>query len=309
MAQWIVFLPHGILDMWKHFIAGTVVFVVALSTSSNGIQGQEPAEQNVEADAPEFPSEIVDRLFEMAVSDPSNSIRRNALIACASLPNEFDRFREAVSMCLDSPDVALRRQAVMYLPQVDLAPERKVAAAMDLLEARFVDRGKGFSMRESYNTPALEILDQHSELAEKELVSRLSENGPMTVFYLELANWVEIDLRENMDHLQELSKSDSPEVRGRTVLLWSKYLSIAMTKRAQAKHSVDRKDIDPKMFAYAERIIGRYDQDGSGSLVEQEWQPMLMSPASADVDHDGIITVEEYAAYLARRSQPNRSKR
>ena len=35
--------------MWKHFIAGTVVFVVALSTSSNGIQGQEPAEQNVEA--------------------------------------------------------------------------------------------------------------------------------------------------------------------------------------------------------------------------------------------------------------------
>ncbi|KLU03889.1 hypothetical protein RISK_004296 [Rhodopirellula islandica] len=95
MAQWIIFLPHGILDMWKHFIVGTVVFVVALSTSSNGIQGQEPAEQNVEADATQFPSEIVDRLFEMAVSDPSNSIRRNALIACAQLPNEFDRFRLA----------------------------------------------------------------------------------------------------------------------------------------------------------------------------------------------------------------------
>ncbi|KLU03888.1 hypothetical protein RISK_004295 [Rhodopirellula islandica] len=47
----------------------------------------------------------------------------------------------------------------------------------------------------------------------------------------------------------------------------------------------------------------RTNSIGSGWLVEQEWQPMLMSPASADVDHDGIITVEEYAAYLARRSR------
>jgi hypothetical protein len=63
------------------------------------------------------------------------------------------------------------------------------------------------------------------------------------------------------------------------------------------------KEINPKMLEYAERIIGRYDQDDSKSLNEREWKQMLMSPASADLNQDKIITIEEYALHMHNRSK------
>lgn len=60
---------------------------------------------------------------------------------------------------------------------------------------------------------------------------------------------------------------------------------------------------DEKMISYAERIIGRYDANEDKKLVASEWKKMLMSPAAADANRDGAITVTEYAWWMQSRSR------
>lgn len=70
--------------------------------------------------------------------------------------------------------------------------------------------------------------------------------------------------------------------------------------------SADTGPVEPseKMIAYARNIIQRYDKDEDGALIETEWKSMLLSPAAADADGDGRLTVMEYAGYWeAKRKQ------
>ena len=55
---------------------------------------------------------------------------------------------------------------------------------------------------------------------------------------------------------------------------------------------------DAKLVAYANRIVGRYDSNKDGALTPSEWGEMLMSPAKADADGDGRVTIDEYARWL-----------
>ncbi len=54
----------------------------------------------------------------------------------------------------------------------------------------------------------------------------------------------------------------------------------------------------PKVMRYARRIIGRYDNNGDGWLVADEWQSMRGNPERADKNRDGRLTVEEFASYV-----------
>jgi Ca2+-binding EF-hand superfamily protein len=58
----------------------------------------------------------------------------------------------------------------------------------------------------------------------------------------------------------------------------------------------------PKYIEYAERIVGRYDKNEDKKLTASEWDKMLMSPAGADANRDGAITVEEYALWMQSRA-------
>lgn len=60
---------------------------------------------------------------------------------------------------------------------------------------------------------------------------------------------------------------------------------------------------DSKYMEYAERIIGRYDGNEDKKLTASEWDKMLMSPADADADRDGMITVDEYAWWMQSRAK------
>jgi hypothetical protein len=62
-------------------------------------------------------------------------------------------------------------------------------------------------------------------------------------------------------------------------------------------------NLDPKYTSYAQRIIGRYDKNQDGSLSEDEYSKMLMSPLDADLDKDGKIDVIEYARWMSERSK------
>jgi hypothetical protein len=58
--------------------------------------------------------------------------------------------------------------------------------------------------------------------------------------------------------------------------------------------------IPAKCLRLAQRVIKKYNRDGSGTLRANEWPPEYGKLADADANHDGAVTVEELAEYLAR---------
>lgn len=61
--------------------------------------------------------------------------------------------------------------------------------------------------------------------------------------------------------------------------------------------------VDEKYIKVGQRIIDRYDKNGDKSLTASEWEKMLMSPADADANRDGRITVEEYGLWMMSREK------
>ncbi|MFG0267223.1 MAG: HEAT repeat domain-containing protein [Rhodopirellula sp. JB055] len=239
----------------------------------------------------------------MSVSDPSAEIRINALQACANIPDEGDRLKDAVEHCLDASDLTVRLTAIQLLDRVELKPLRKVDAAIDYLEMRCQTPERRAPLNHRSMSPAIDVLKSHMGEANAALADRLEETGPMTLLHLQLGGLLDFDVVENEDRLTAQSKSGDQEVRREVVLLWSKYFASVAAKQSQPELSEKLKEINPKMLEYAERIIGRYDRDGSRSLDAKEWESMLMSPVAADHNHDGIVTIEEYALYMQNRSK------
>jgi len=62
-------------------------------------------------------------------------------------------------------------------------------------------------------------------------------------------------------------------------------------------------NLDPKLTKYAQRIVDRYDKNQDGSLTEDEYSKMLMSPLAADLDKDGKIDLIEYARWMSDRTK------
>jgi hypothetical protein len=58
--------------------------------------------------------------------------------------------------------------------------------------------------------------------------------------------------------------------------------------------------IPAKIRRYAQRVVKQLDHNGSGALEVGEWASLAGDPRQIDANHDGIITVDELAAYLAR---------
>lgn len=54
-------------------------------------------------------------------------------------------------------------------------------------------------------------------------------------------------------------------------------------------------------FDWAKKQIAKYDKDGDGALVASEWEKMLVKPKGADTDGDGVLTVQEYAEFRAKK--------
>lgn len=55
-----------------------------------------------------------------------------------------------------------------------------------------------------------------------------------------------------------------------------------------------------KMRRYAERVVKKLDRNGNGTLEAAEWASLPGDPRLIDANHDGVITVDELSAYLAR---------
>ncbi len=76
----------------------------------------------------------------------------------------------------------------------------------------------------------------------------------------------------------------------------------ASSSSATAASAIPGK-LDDKLVTYAKRIIDRYDKNKDQALTASEWESMLMSPAAADTNRDGRVTIEEYAISMQMRSK------
>ena len=64
--------------------------------------------------------------------------------------------------------------------------------------------------------------------------------------------------------------------------------------------------IPGKLLRHAQRLVKKLDRNGSGAVEVKEWQPTFGDPRKVDRNHDGVISAEELAGYLAEyaRSHP-----
>ncbi len=69
--------------------------------------------------------------------------------------------------------------------------------------------------------------------------------------------------------------------------------------RAAEPASVVAQSVPMKIVRYAQRVVRQYDRDGDGRLQPAEYQAMAGQPTRADADHDGVITPDEFARYVA----------
>ena len=61
--------------------------------------------------------------------------------------------------------------------------------------------------------------------------------------------------------------------------------------------------ISGKILRYAQKLVEKYDANGDGQLQADEWGQMSGTPRLADLNGDGILTVEELAERVASYSQ------
>ncbi|HEV3137149.1 MAG TPA: hypothetical protein VGZ26_04580 [Pirellulales bacterium] len=57
--------------------------------------------------------------------------------------------------------------------------------------------------------------------------------------------------------------------------------------------------VTAKLLRYAQFVVRHYDANQSGQLESDEWPSMHGKPELADSNHDGLMTVAEYAQYCA----------
>jgi Ca2+-binding EF-hand superfamily protein len=93
----------------------------------------------------------------------------------------------------------------------------------------------------------------------------------------------------------EAGQSPSP---GKPTLTASPAVMSAPTEKSTPKAKREAGTAGSKNQRYAERIVKRSDTNGDGVLTPTEWKEMLMSPAKADFDRDGKVTVAEYTRWL-----------
>ncbi|WP_153558029.1 hypothetical protein [Roseimaritima sediminicola] len=271
---------------------GCICLIVSVGTSQDATEAE---------DNPKESSGLVDRLFEMAEHDSVQEVRRIALGACATMPDQQSRFAATIDRMLDSSDRATRFDAVLHLDSVDLPAEREVAAAIRHLRDLYAE-GKTL-FREPDVLPALRA---HPEVALGMIVEHLQNDGDFPLLYWDLADKCGLDVEEYPSLLVKYSQSQDAEVRQRVARLISQRLQVkqARRKRANEQRSAEGNGgtIPERYYDYAKRVIARYDRDDSGSLQAAEWETMLISPVPADANHDGEITAREYADYLIKRS-------
>ncbi|QEF96324.1 hypothetical protein Mal15_03510 [Stieleria maiorica] len=124
-----------------------------------------------------------------------------------------------------------------------------------------------------------------------------AETDPLSV-----VDSVEAALPLLMDH----AKSDDPEIAAWAMAQIPALIEQVRKLKQQSDRIAEQRrlgieGLDTQMVQYAKRLIGRYDLNGDQELSPEEYAKLLQSPAEADTDENGRVSLGEYAAWLQSR--------
>ena len=77
--------------------------------------------------------------------------------------------------------------------------------------------------------------------------------------------------------------------------------SAGSTAQSTSSSSSDSSEFGGAQLDWAKRQVAKYDKNNDGELTESEWSKMIVKPVGADTSGDGVITIEEYAAFRAKK--------
>ncbi|QDV47861.1 hypothetical protein Enr13x_77730 [Stieleria neptunia] len=193
-------------------------------------------------------------------------------------------------------------RAIKLLPLCTLAPREQAELVFECyLECE--DSKTDSRLRSQLKQVLRRYPDPTSRLVNERL---RQTDDPKSV--LPLVDIVGSSTEATLPRLMELAKSGDPEVAV-YVMGWIPNLMEQVRKLNQRSRKLAEQKklgvegLDSRMVAYAKRIIGRYDTDGDQELTPEEYEKMLQSPAVADADENGRISIGEYAAWLQSRSR------
>jgi len=211
--------------------------------------------------------------------DPDVEVRHLAFTILAK-EERTDAIVEAFRRGLEDDDVNVRQVALSGLVEFEGATDE----VLTLLVSQLNDPVEGNAARQH--------LVNAGEAAVSYLIDAM-KHDEMTVKAIELLGRT------------KLGAQRATAVSALTASLKDKRqpVRLAATRALGSIMEAERRwrQIDPRYMKYYEELLNKYDKNGDGSLIEDEWATMSKNPQAADVNRDGRITVEEFAKWHMTR--------
>jgi len=234
------------------------------------------------------------------VEDPNSDLRYHAIDVAARRYPDADldaciRRTLTSDPLIDSQDVS---HALRLLPNSKMTSQEQTRLLLDALvrwTSETQTRTNGVVIRD-----LTDFLKQRPAGLSRGIAPRLKQDDIPRVL-LSLAGYTQQHGQPLLDDL--LKVAETSDVLRKALALNSATSVIRAIEDSVAKQQQSKAaPASERLREYARKIISRYDANGDEALTASEWDKMLMSPAAADTDGDGKITVEEYAEFLANRS-------
>lgn len=244
-------------------------------------------------------------------ADISHPDQMQAIKVAVSQKYADSRFNDSIRRVLkkstqpDDLDLEAVSKAMMLLPLATLEPNEQTELVFHCYLA-CVDANAGHVLRQQLK----QVLQNYPNETSRLVHEQLKNTDGLTRLF-ELVGIVGDSSEASLPILMRYARSEDKETSARAIdvipvlIKQLRSRERALRKLAETK-KLGVEDLDPKMVTYASRIISRYDTNGDLQLTAPEYQNMLMSPAEADSDGDGKISVTEYAAWMQSRTARGR---
>ncbi|MEM6689824.1 MAG: EF-hand domain-containing protein [Planctomycetota bacterium] len=283
--------PALILASFLIFIEPALSEVTAKDANSESSIAER--ENNLKEMRSEFRELIIDSVVSDVIGSDLSLIRiarKNKFV-----DPRFDAIAKRLPGLLNQEDLDswLIQHSVYVIPLSTLTKREKV---MLLLRAKMHPsiRRLGSTLREIDR----QLKEEQAILATC-LVEILNAREQPLSSALRCLSLVEWNPKELLPVLLEIAHEEDAEAADLALIYLDSLLNREQLVIAQMREP--KKEIPAGYFKAAERVMARYDDNHDGVLTENEWSSMLHSPAKADSDRDGKITLNEYAYWMRNR--------
>ncbi|MEL6105052.1 MAG: hypothetical protein AAFU85_03415 [Planctomycetota bacterium] len=304
------------------FAATLLIFLFVTATQLAHAQST-PPQSNAEGPAilEQAEKELIEIFSEVAVDFKSKK-QTAAVITLSSYFGTRDaKFNEPTLKVMSDfssgdSNSRLIERALSLMSLTTLTDEQKVAAMLDCF-VHAKKEFKGLSRRDTEYAALssairrlTESLRKFSDECKKQSFVRIKQSDQYSLDLLPFLKTVNEQSPEVLAIVMKTARSEDVE-RAEVAMMFAAQLVRDM-KRARAVQLAVAKapaDGDTKLppsnryLQYAKRIIARADKNKDGVLSGVEFDGMLMSPAPSDTNGDGIVTVQEYAVWMEKRSK------